>query len=196
MFESIVEKIKSASEILKSGNIKTPLDAQRLASDLRKIADEIQVGPVQTMPPMIHDLIENLNGDLAREYSALIQYVQHAASIVGPGFESFIPTLKEHAGQEFEHAKMLAEKINYLGGVPILFATPIQAAMDPKDMLLHDLVGEREAIQRYKERIAQAEAAGEFGIKHMLEQILLEEEDHENDLLSILGLERNQPLNS
>ncbi len=53
-------------------------------------------------------------------------------------------------------------------------------------MLEQDLGGEQLAIDRYKERIEQAIALKEWGLKRVLEDILLQEEEHKRDLLTVL----------
>jgi bacterioferritin len=55
-------------------------------------------------------------------------------------------------------------------------------------MLKQDLKGEDNAITRYKERIAQAEALREYGLRRILEDILLQEEEHKRDLMSAIGV--------
>ena len=56
-----------------------------------------------------------------------------------------------------------------------------------KEMLEQDLAGEELAITRYKKRVEQARELGEYGIARVLEQILMDEEEHRRDLLSSLG---------
>jgi bacterioferritin len=55
-------------------------------------------------------------------------------------------------------------------------------------MLEQDLWGEDNAITRYRERIAQAEALGEYGLRRVLEDILMQEEEHKRDIQTALGL--------
>jgi bacterioferritin len=50
-----------------------------------------------------------------------------------------------------------------------------------------DLAGELHAIERYKERIAQAEALREYGLRRVLKDILIMEEEHARDLRTVLG---------
>jgi bacterioferritin len=63
-------------------------------------------------------LIELLNKDLALEYAAAIQYIQHAAVMTGAQFGDIIKELKVHANEEIGHAIILADQIDFLGGVP------------------------------------------------------------------------------
>jgi bacterioferritin len=132
-------------------------------------------------------LLENLNKDLAWEYAALIQYVQHASVITGAEYESIIAELLLHADEEKQHAIQLSDQIDFLGGVPAVDVAEVQVSADSTEMLEQDLAGERDAIARYKERIAQAEALREYGLRRVLEDILIIEEEHARDLMTVLG---------
>ncbi|GAB4301562.1 MAG: ferritin-like domain-containing protein [Thiohalomonadaceae bacterium] len=132
-------------------------------------------------------LIEELNKDLEWEYAAAIQYVQHAAMITGPEYESIQKELLIHSQEEMTHAVMLSDQIGFLGGVPTVDVEKREIADSSKEMLKQDLAGEENAIKRYKERIAQAEALQEYGLRRVLEDILIQEEEHKRDLLTVLG---------
>ena len=132
-------------------------------------------------------LIANLNADLAWEYAALIQYVQHASVVTGAEYESIIAELLVHANEEMQHAISLSDQIDFLGGVPAVDVQEIKVSSDSQEMLEQDLEGELDAIRRYKERIAQAEALREYGLRRALEDILIIEEEHARDLMTVLG---------
>jgi bacterioferritin len=53
-------------------------------------------------------------------------------------------------------------------------------------MLKQDLEGELDAVRRYKERIGQAEEMGEYGLRRMLEDILIMEEEHARDIMTVV----------
>jgi len=53
-------------------------------------------------------------------------------------------------------------------------------------MLENDLDLEREAILEYRERVKQAEAAGEVGLKIRLEELIAEETEHMRALEKVL----------
>lgn len=133
------------------------------------------------------ELLAKLNGDLAWEYAALVQYVQHAAVITGAEYESTIAELLVHANEEMQHAISLSDQIDFLGGVPAVDVQTVAVSDDSKKMLEHDLEGELDAIRRYKERIAEAEALREYGLRRALEDILIIEEEHARDLMTVLG---------
>ncbi len=133
------------------------------------------------------ELLEKLNNDLAWEYAALIQYVQHASVITGAEYESIIAELLVHANEEMQHAISLSDQIDWLGGVPAVDVQTIQTSDDSKEMLEQDLEGELDAVRRYRERIAEAESLREYGLRRVLEDILIMEEEHARDLQTVLG---------
>lgn len=57
-----------------------------------------------------------------------------------------------------------------------------------RKMLEIDLRSELETIKNYRDRIRQAERAGEFALSEVLRKIIAEEQDHEIDLKDGLGL--------
>jgi bacterioferritin len=133
------------------------------------------------------ELLKNLNEDLAWEYAALIQYVQHASVVTGAEYESIIAELLVHANEEMQHAISLSDQIDWLGGVPAVDVQKIKTSADTKEMLEQDLEGELDAVRRYKERIAQTESLQEYGLRRVLEDILIMEEEHARDLMTVLG---------
>lgn len=131
-------------------------------------------------------LLEELNKDLEWEYAAAVQYVQHASAITGAQYESIQKELIIHSQEEMMHAVMLSDQIDFLGGVPTMDVEKRETASDSLAMLKQDLRGEDNAINRYKERIAQAEALKEYGLRRVLEDILIQEEEHKRDLLTVI----------
>lgn len=131
--------------------------------------------------------IENLNRDLADEFGAAVQYVQHAAMMTGPEYDAIGKELIVHSNEEMMHAVSLSNMICDLGGVPGVDVSERHVSDESREMLEQDLRGEEAAIAGYKERIAQAESLGEYGIRRLLEDILMMEEEHRRDIMSSLG---------
>ncbi len=132
-------------------------------------------------------LLSELNKDLEWEYAAAVQYVQHAAAINGAQFDSIQKELLIHAQEEMQHAVMLSEQIDFLGGVPTVDVERREISANSLEMLKQDLWGEDNAITRYKERIGQAEALKEYGLRRVLEDILIQEEEHKRDIANALS---------
>lgn len=132
-------------------------------------------------------LIELLNKDLELEYSAAIQYINHAAVMTGAAYGDIIKELKIHANEEVQHAMILADQIDFLGGSPSVNVGAIKTSKDNIKMLQQDLDGEEDAIRRYKIRIEQAETLKEFALAQQLRAILATEQEHAMDLKQALG---------
>src|SRR6476660_2517616 len=127
------------------------------------------------------DIIRGLNEDLAREYKAIIQYVVFSATLKGPEYGDIAEQLKTHALE-------VARQIDYLGGEPTVKGEDAETSEDSKTMLEIDLRAEQDTIMNYRERIRQAEMAGEFALSEKLRQIITDEQDHEIDLKDALGI--------
>jgi bacterioferritin len=132
-------------------------------------------------------VIKELNKDLEWEYAAAVQYVQHAAVISGAQYEGVQKELIIHSQEEMAHAVLLSEQINFLGGTPAVDVEKRAVSDDSRTMLQQDLRGEEEAIRRYHERIEQAEALKLYGLRRVLEDILIQEEEHKRDLSMALA---------
>lgn len=132
-------------------------------------------------------LIDLLNLDLELEYSAAIQYINHAAVMSGAAYGDIIKELKIHANEEVQHAMILADQIDFLGGSPSVRVGKILTSIDNTEMLKQDLDGEEDAIKRYKMRVEQAEALKEFALAQQLRTILAMEQEHAMDLKQALG---------
>ena len=65
---------------------------------------------------------------------------------------------------------------------------PVKTSSDPVEMLRADLENERITVGRYRERIRQAEAMGEFALSETLRAIIVQEQEHEIDLSAALGI--------
>ena len=134
------------------------------------------------------EIIKGLNEDLAREYKAIIQYVVFSNTLKGAEYGDIAEQLKIHASQELAHALEVARQIDYLGADPTVKCKEAEYSQDSKTMLEIDLRSEQETIKNYRERIRQAERAGEFALSETLREIIAQEQDHEIDLKDALGL--------
>jgi bacterioferritin len=139
-------------------------------------------------------MIELLNEDLAGEYQAIIAYVVYSQVIKGAAYSSIAKELEKHAAEELEHAIKIAKQIDYLGGMPGVIPKPVKVSDDAVTMLRADLDNERATVGRYRERILQAEAMGEFALSEVLRGIIVQEQDHEIDLSTALGIDVPPPI--
>lgn len=138
-------------------------------------------------------LVKLLNEDLAREYQAVIAYTVYSQVLKGAAYTDIARELEKHAGEELQHALKIAKQVDYFGGMPAVTPKPVKTSEDPKEMLRADLENERDTIAQYRQRIRQAEAMGEYALSEILREIIVQEQDHQIDLCSALGIEVPPP---
>lgn len=135
------------------------------------------------------ELINLLNEDLAREYQAIIAYVIYSQVLKGAQYMKIAKELEIHASEELAHALIISKQIDYLGGMPITTPRPVKTSDKAEDMLRFDLENENETIQHYRVRVRQCEALQEYAMAEEIRQILIQEQEHQIDLATALGIE-------
>ena len=133
-------------------------------------------------------LAELLNEDLSREYQAIIAYVVYSQVLSGAEYMDIAAQLEIHAKLELDHALILSRQIDYLGKMPTVIPKPVRTSKQPKEMLKFDLENENETIRNYRVRIRQCERLGEFAMAEQIRKILVQEQDHQIDLATALGI--------
>lgn len=134
-------------------------------------------------------LIGLLNEDLAREYQAIIAYVVYSQVLKGPAYMNIAKELEVHAGEELQHALTISKQIDYLGGMPTATAKPVKTSEKAEEMLRFDLDNENETIKHYRERVQQCDALGEYALAEQIRDILVQEQEHQIDLATALGVD-------
>src|SRR5437868_9578170 len=134
-------------------------------------------------------LADLLNEDLEREYQAIIVYVVYSQVLKGVEYMNIAEQLETHAQQELQHALTISRQIDYLGEMPSVTPKPVKVSDKPREMLQFDLDNENETIRNYRIRVRQCEALGEFALAEQIRQILVDEQDHQIDLATALGVE-------
>jgi bacterioferritin len=134
-------------------------------------------------------LIELLNEDLAREFQAIIAYVNYSQVLKGAAYMNIAAELEVHAGEELQHAIILSNQIDYLGGMPTTIPELVNTSEKAQDMLRFDLANENETIRNYRRRIKQCDELGEFATAEHIREILLQEQDHQIALATALGID-------
>jgi bacterioferritin len=134
-------------------------------------------------------LIAALNEDLAREYQAIIAYVNYSQVLKGAAYMNIAAELEVHAGEELQHAITIANQIDYLGGMPVVVPKPVKTSEKAEEMLRFDLENENETIRNYRERIRQCDLLGEYATAEHIREILLQEQDHQISLATALGID-------
>jgi bacterioferritin len=139
-------------------------------------------------------VIKVLNEVLATEIVCTLRYKRHYYMAEGFSSESVKQEFLEHAADEQSHADMVAERITQLGGEPDFnpqtLATRSHAEYIEGDtlrsMVEEDLVAERIAVETYLE-IARWLATDDPTTRRMIELILQKEEEHAEDMKTLLG---------
>ena len=145
--------------------------------------------PTETTKITREKLIDKLNEDLAREYQAIIAYVVYSQVLKGAEYMNIADELEKHAGEELQHALIIAKQIDYLGGMPTVKSLPVKQSDDAREMLRADLENETETIRAYRERVVQCEALQEYALAEDIREILRQEQEHQIDLATALGEE-------
>ena len=134
-----------------------------------------------------------LNEALATEIVCVLRYKRHYFMAKGIHSETVKSEFLQHAQEEQEHADRLAERIVQLGGEPDLNPEGLMSrshsqydeSEEIRQMLREDLVAERIAIESYRE-IVQWLGDKDSTTRKMMEEILAVEEEHADDLVSLL----------
>ncbi|HAN92952.1 MAG: ferritin-like domain-containing protein [Nitrospira sp.] len=138
-------------------------------------------------------VIKLLNEALATEIVCVLRYRRHYFTAEGMNAESVKSEFLAHAGEEQAHADQLAERIVQLGGEPNLSPEGLAdrshseyiEGENLEDMIKEDLVAERIAIESYRDMIAFV-GSDDPTTRRLLEEILMKEEEHAEDLVSLL----------
>lgn len=139
-------------------------------------------------------VVELLNAALATEIVCVLRYKRHYFCAEGIHAKSVQAEFLEHAKEEQDHADRIAKRIVELGGEPDLnpknLASRAHSEYVPGDnlvqMLEEDLIAERIAIDTYRELIGYI-GMDDSTTRRLLEGILANEEEHAEDLSSLLA---------
>ena len=143
----------------------------------------------KTEAAALTSLIDALNEDLAREYQAIIAYTVYSTVLTGAQWMNIAAELKVHAAEELQHALIIADQIDYLGGTPTATPKPVKLSKKPEEMLRFDLDNETETIKNYRQRVKDAEALGHYALAEQLRKIIAQEQEHQHDLATALGID-------
>jgi bacterioferritin len=145
--------------------------------------------------------IEILQSVLATEIVCVLRYTMHAIAATGISSEGVKAEFAQHAKEEREHMRVVAERINQLGGRPnfnpegLVSRSASQYAEGENlvDMIRENLVAERIAVDHYRELIRYF-GDDDPATRVMLEGILVVEEEHANDMHDLLVAHEGRPM--
>ena len=135
-----------------------------------------------------------LNHSLAMELVSMLRYKRHYVTAQSLNAQSVADEFLQNAGEESDHADMIAGRIRQLGGHPEfnpdILSKPSHSDYDSfdalKEMIREDLVAERVAISMYSE-IIQWLGEADLITRQLLEEILATEREHADDMRDLLA---------
>jgi len=173
--------------------------AKEFITDLATIRERarkhIQDGPVTDSYTADREVVISLLNDaLATELVCVLRYKYHYFMAEGINSEPVAREFKEHAREEQEHADRIAKRIVQLNGKPqfnpdYLTKRSHSEYVEGKtltEMIQEDLVAERIAIDSYREIIKYI-GDSDSTTRRLLEEILENEEEHAEDLSTMLA---------
>jgi bacterioferritin len=147
-------------------------------------------------------VLKILNEALATEIVCVLRYKRHHFMASGINAQSVAAEFLEHANEEQGHADLISTRIVQLGGAPNLSPEGLASRSHSEyvegenlvDMIQENLVAERIAIDTYGEIIRYL-GNDDPTTRRMMETILASEEEHAEDLSSLLDElgEKGQP---
>jgi bacterioferritin len=133
-----------------------------------------------------NQLLDFLNKAIARELQVSIQYMWQHVQVTGIDGAIIDDIFRKTAIAEMKHAERLAERLDYLNGVPTTAPEPIFVGGSLLEMLTQNQQDEQAAIEIYKEAIQLAAKEGDYTTRRLLEEILADEETHINTFGKLL----------
>ena len=170
--------------------LKTDLEAIR-----KRARDNIQEGAVTAAYEAdTAKIVAVLNEVLATELVCVLRYKHHYYMAKGIHAKPVAAEFLEHANEEMGHADSVAKRITELGGKPNFNPDGLHTRSHAEyregntleEMIKEDLIAERIAIDSYKEIIDYL-GDKDTTTRRMFEEILAVEEEHADDLVSLLG---------
>lgn len=141
----------------------------------------------------LDQVVELLQRALATEVLCVLRYRQHHYAARGMNAEPVAAEFLQHSQEELDHAGKIAARISQLGGTPDFNPATVTErahseyveASTLHDMVVENLVAERVAVAAYTD-IVEWLGASDPTTRRMFEEILAVEEEHAEDLVSLL----------
>jgi bacterioferritin len=138
-------------------------------------------------------VVRILNEALATELVCVLRYRRHYYMASGIHAQAVGQEFLEHAAEEQAHADQIAKRIVQLGGEPNLDPKGLSERSHSEyveghtlvDMIREDLVAERIAIESYTDVIRYV-GENDPTTRRMLEEILAKEEEHAEELKTLI----------
>jgi len=166
-----------------------------------KARASIERGPVtSSFEGDVKQTIDILQSVLATEIVCVLRYTMNAVAATGISSDSVKEEFDEHAREEQQHMRAVAERINQLGGRPNFnpeglatrSASQYSDGANLVEMIKENLVAERIACDHYRELI-RFFGDNDPTTRVMMEGILTNEEEHANDMHDLLVAHEGRP---
>jgi bacterioferritin len=149
----------------------------------------------------VKQTIEILQAVLATEIVCVLRYTMNAVAAAGISSDSVKEEFDQHAKEESQHMRAVAERINQLGGAPNFnpeglatrAASQYVEASNLIEMIKENLIAERIACEHYRE-LVRFFADKDTTTRVMIEGILVVEEEHANDMHDLLVSHEGKPM--
>jgi bacterioferritin len=149
----------------------------------------------------VKQAVEILQSVLATEIVCVLRYTMNAVAAAGISSDAVKEEFDEHAKEEQGHMRLVAERINQLGGTPNFnpeglatrSASQYVVGANLVDMIKENLIAERIACEHYRELIRYF-GDGDPTTRVMMEGILVNEEEHANDMHDLLVSHEGKPM--
>lgn len=173
-------------------------DVQQLRARARENIEKGAITPAYQGD--VKQTIEILQAVLATEIVCVLRYTMNAVAASGISSDSVKDEFDEHAEEERDHMRQVAERINQLGGTPDFnpenlatrSASQYVVGSNLVDMIKENLIAERIACEHYRE-LVRFFGEKDPTTKHMMESILAKEEEHANDMHDLLVSHEGKP---
>jgi bacterioferritin len=174
-------------------------DVQELRKRARANLDKGPITPAYQGD--VEQTIDILQSVLATEIVCVLRYTMNAVAAAGISSDSVKDEFEQHAKEERGHMREVAERINQLGGTPNFnpegllsrSASEYVVGANLMEMIKENLVAERIACEHYRELI-RFFADKDPTTRVMMEHILINEEEHANDMHDLLVSHEGKPM--
>jgi bacterioferritin len=136
-------------------------------------------------PPASKNLVSLLNQAIAGEMQAIIQYMWQHVLWSGVSGYAVKDAFQEIAVEEMKHAEAIAERLQYMGGIPPVQPSPVTLGSNLSEMIAADIEIEVATITLYRQIVQAAAAENDTATRLLFEQILSDEEDHHNTFTTL-----------
>ena len=124
-------------------------------------------------------IIDILNDVLTSELTAINQYFVHGEMCDNWGYQHLHDRIRKHSIGEMKHAESLIERVLFLEGIPnVQRLGKITIGENVPEQLAFDLALEMDAVKRLNAGIESCRQADDNNSRHLLEEILEDEEEH------------------